>query len=388
MARILCSWEIGDGHGHVRNLIAVGQLLRAAGHEVVFALSASQVTAHKLVEAEGWNVERFILPHYPSLTQYLAPLQAYRANSFLDVLGFHAFDDGQRLQPIAQRLVDIIQDNRIDVVLAETAPVTMLAAKLLNVPCLGIGTSFGLPEMEQGFASYIQYDHFPNTPIFTESALLKNINALGKKQFSNLADALLPQRMLPFCYPSIDHYGHQRTLSNRGVGPIWKMDKTELPAARRGFAYLQNAYPATLDLVSAIRTSGIPFRVFVRNGKFSSSHNMEVVHSFDLAQEIRDSSFVLHHGSAGFAQAAMTAGVPQICFPYHVENVENAYRLQQLGISKAIGHQQSRDFLLFMLEDDDARTGNARIVADQLAKHANEFPGAVAAAAAAVDDLL
>lgn len=387
MARILCAWEIGDGHGHVRNLLAVASLLRAAGHTAVFALSASQVTAARLVEAAGWPVERFVLPHFPSINQYLPPMATYRANSFLDVLGLHAFDDGQRLQPLAQRLVDIIQTHRIDVVLAETAPVSMLAANLAHVPCLGIGTSFGLPELREGFAPYIQYDHWPSTPLFTQAQLLANVNALGAAQFATLADALMPHRMLPFCFPSLDHYGHQRTLSNRGVGPIWTMPKRAEPSERCGFAYLQNAYPATLDLVAAIRTSGIPFKVYVRNGKFSSTANMQVLHEFNLEDELRQASFVVHHGSAGLGQAAMCAGIPQVCFPYHVENVENAYRLQQLGVSKAIGHQQVRDFLLFLLEDGDQRAANAAMVANQLAQHAREFPGE-RAAAAAIDDLL
>jgi UDP:flavonoid glycosyltransferase YjiC (YdhE family) len=387
MARILCCWEIGDGHGHVRNLMAVAELLREAGHTAIFALSASQTTASHLVQQHGWAVEHFVLPHYPSLNQYLQPMQVYRANSFLDVLGLHAFDDSQRLQPLAQRLADIIFERTIDVVVAETAPVAMLAAKLANRPCIGIGTSFGLPEMREGFAPYAQFDHWPNTPLFTDAKLLATIHALSDRRFTSTAEALQPTRLIPFCYPALDHYGIHRSLTHRGVGPIWSMPWQEPVHDLRGFAYLQQAYPAVNDLVSAIRLSGIPFKVYVRNGSYKSTGNMQVITDFDLSEQLQQASFVLHHGSAGMAQAALSAGIPQMCMPYHVENITNAYLLQQLGVSKAIGHQQQRDFMQFMLEDDDNRLNAAQVVAKQLAQHANEFRGAHVAAAA-IDDLL
>lgn len=387
MARILCAWEIGDGHGHVRNLMAVASLLRAAGHAVVFAVGSSQVTAVRLVEASGWPVEGLVLPVHPSLAQYLGPMATYRANSYLDVMGLHAFDSVDRLSPLLARYRIMLQQQRIDFVLAETAPVAMVAARAAKVPCVAVGTSFGLPEVHQGFDTYPQLDHWPNTPLFTESQLLANVNKAQGTTFVTLGEAMLPHRIIPFCYPALDHYGHQRSLSHRGVGPVWQLPMQAPVTQRRGFAYLQQAYPAINDVVSSIRRSGIPFTVFVRNGTYTSAGNMQVVQQFNMQEELCRASFVVHHGSAGLGQAALSAGIAQVCFPYHVENMNNAYRLQLLGVSKAIGHQQQKDFLEFLLVDEDNRADAARVIAVQLEAHAREFAGAKVAAAA-IDDLL
>jgi hypothetical protein len=387
MARILLAWEIGDGNGHVRNLLAVADLLRAAGHQAIFVMSATQVSAKNLAEANGYPVEQILLPHYPAMTQYLPPMANYRADSFLDVMGIHAFDSEDRLAPMLARYRIIIEQNAIDVVIAETAPVAWLAARIANRPCLGVGTSFGLPEVREGFATYPQFDNWPNTPIFSEESIMKTVSRCVKDRFSSLREALAPSRILPLCYPALDHYGNQRSLTERGVGPVWQLSPRAPVSELRGFAYLQNAYPAINDLVSAIRMSGIPFTVYVRNGKFSSSSNMEVKESFNLEEEMNRASFILHHGSAGFGQAALSAGIAQCCFPFHVENTNNAYRLQSLGVSKAIGHTQSRDFLPFLLETEDNRSSAASVVASQLDAHRQEFKGA-RVVAAAVDDLL
>lgn len=387
MATVLCAWEIGDGHGHVRNLLAVAALLRAAGHRAVFVLPTSQVTAAKLVEAAGWPVERLLLPPHPSLAQYLAPFANYRAASFLDVMGLHAFDSTDRLAPALARYAIALRQYGVDAVIAETAPVAMLAARVARLPCLAVGTSFGLPELRQGFADYPQFDHWPNTPIFDDAALLATTNRATEGRFTSMADALMPARIVPFCYPALDHYGAQRSLTHRGVGPIWQM-RPQLPVRElRGFAYLQSAYPAIDKLISAIRSSGIPFTVYVRNGKFSSGANMRVVQQFAVEDELCRASVVLHHGSAGLGQAALGAGIAQMCFPYHIENTNNAYRLQMLGVSKAIGHGQAGEFLGFLLDNNDHRADAARVIAAQLDAHAWEFPGAKVAAAA-LDDLL
>lgn len=387
MASILAAWEIGDGHGHVRNLLAVADILRAAGHQVIFAIPAAQVTASKLVEAARYPVERVLLPVQPSLSQYLPAMTQYRADSFLDVMGLHAFSQPERLAPLLARYEAAIRSYNVDLVMAESAPAAALAARVANRRCIGIGTSFGIPETHAGMASYPKLDQWPNTPIFSDEKITASINKATGGSYKNVADALAFDRIIPFCYPSMDHYGAQRSLSHRGIGPVWQMTPLAPVRELRGFAYLQSAYPAINDLISSIRKSGIPFTVYVRNGKFQSGANMEVKQQFDMERELKQSSFVVHHGSAGIGQACLGAGIAQVCFPYHIENTNNAYRLQNLGVSKAIGYGQQRDFVGFLLDQNDNRADAARVVAAQIEAHAWEFPGAQVAATA-VDDLL
>lgn len=381
MSNIMLAWEIGDGHGHVRNLLAVADLLRAKGHKIVFALSSNQITAFNFIMDRDYIAERFIYPMLPSLNQYLSPLQHYHAASFVDIIGLHAVDSTDRLKPFLSHYIDIIKKHHIDAIVCETAPIATLIANVLKIPVISIGTSFGLPEAENGFSAYPQLGHMPLTPLFDEGKLLKNISISSGVEFKTFADGFKSHRIVPFCYPPMDHYGTERCHLNRGVGPIWKMNRQE-PAERLcGFAYLQESYPAIKQLISAIRLSGIPFNVFVRNGKYQSAKNMTVVDSFDAEQEIARASFVLHHGSAGIGQAALSAGIPQVCMPYHIENINNAYRLQMLGVSRAIGHGQSRQFLEFLLDDQNLTTA-AQSFATQLEQHSNEFQGAVVAAEA------
>ena len=54
------------------------------------------------------------------------------------------------------------------------------------------------------------------------------------------------------------------------------------------------------------------------------------------ADALAGASVVVHHGGVGMAQHALSAGRPQLVFPYHLEQILNAQLLHRLGVGQYV----------------------------------------------------
>src|SRR5690242_5607737 len=136
MARVLCAWELGSGLGHVGRLVPIARELRELGHEVVMVLRDSAYI--DLVRSEGFETLAAPLLHALRETNPL-PLNAS------DILLNLGYDDARALHGALRAWRSTLALVAPDVVVADYAPMALVAGGLERIPRVTIGSGFALP---------------------------------------------------------------------------------------------------------------------------------------------------------------------------------------------------------------------------------------------------
>ncbi len=384
MRTILYAWEIGDGFGHIRNLVAVCRALPE--HRAAFTIPDGQAGARQYLHDQGFDeVYAFKRPGPIALTRWLPPFAEYRAASFLDVLTCYAYDSPARFRSLYNQVEEVLDVVQPDFVVDESAPTFLLAAQG-RARTIATGTSYGTPQtVTEAGSRYPQLDDRPLTSLLDEEDLAAVMaSALGRTR--ELPEWFAADAILPLCYPEMDLYETARDAGSVGVGPIVQFGPMPVTSGTQ-FAYLSAKHPNVRRILESLRATGVPTRAYVNGGDFTreSRGSLTVVDQFDLGEELAACARVVHHGSAGLMQAAMGAGRAQFVFPYHAENTQNCAKMWRLGNVNGCGYMEQYRYHEALAKPYGVEMTNARAVADTLA--ARESPG-VSAVAARITQLL
>jgi len=350
MKTILYAWEIGDGYGHLQNLTMAARTCVRYGNPV-FAIPEGEPLAEAYIRARGFTeIETFKRPETA-----LRP-DGWAAQSFADVLATYAYGNADRMAPHVAEIQSLI--TRISPVLtvAECAPTFAMLAE----PCVAIGTSWGLPDASPVMPLYLWSQSLQGATESERLLLVAQRVLPALKACHTFAECFQPADTLPLCYPGMDVWG-----SSRGVGPARAC--TVSTPGETVFAYLDAQYPAIETLLAVLPYNA---RVHVKG---------RTCELFDLDDEMARASIVIHHGSAGIAHAALSAGRPQVCFPWHVENAANAYKLHALGVAAMVGAGEPERFAEQIRDTPESVADHAQAVASAIG---DSYPGLPAVEAA------
>ena len=323
--RILHAWEIGDGRGHTRNMrgLAAHPLLAQYDH------------AFKTIRADPIDIRPYIKPGQP-----------WQARSFADVLTVMGYGNKRILQRRLDKWRKAIDEARPDVIIAESAPTAILAARG-GPRVIAVGTPYGLP-----------LTHLECFPDFNAAgiALLPHDKLPAPREFETHA-------VVPFCYPSMDMYqAHRRDAC---TGPLVEIPvMPEVPHAT--FAYLSAKHPQIKAILAALAALSGPVRAYVDGKRFRSQGNLTILQAFDLVDEMARCTRVVHHAAMGISQAALVAGRAQFAFPYHVENMQNWLKLCAHGTALGAGYAEQDRYAAMLAHPYDDRFYVAQHVARQL----------------------
>jgi hypothetical protein len=371
MKKILHAWEIGDGNGHIRNLIEIARQLPDYQH--IFAIPIHQSSAIEYLQSEGFNeIANFEIPSSIHLSSLIGNVE-YRAASFVDVLTCYGYSSTERFMPLYTQIVKIIADVNPDLIITESAPTFLIAGA--GYATIAVGTSYGIPQ-EVSFTNsrFPQLDDFSLTPILSDREVETVIaQALGYKPgVVALKDWFNCNAMIPLCYPECDLYEEYRNELSNGVGPVRQMDHYPIKRMHQ-FAYLSSQHPQIEDIVSAIEQTQIPTRIYIEGATNEEAFNETVtfLKSFDLDEEMKNCARVIHHGSAGMIQAAMSAGRAQFAFPYHAENTQNVAKIFSLSNIRAVGYAEPERYFEQLSEGYGVELIAAFDLAEKLSRRAS-----------------
>ena len=147
MKRILLAWELGGGYGHVAIMRGVAQALRELGHECIFAVRELRPAEEYLPPELGIVVQA---PRSPIQARSPVNIQT----SYASLLHNTGFDDPIDLAGRLRSWIELLRAFRIDAVLANHAPVALLAARALELPRGQFGASFGIPPLVSPFPGF------------------------------------------------------------------------------------------------------------------------------------------------------------------------------------------------------------------------------------------
>lgn len=334
MSRILFAWELGANLGHLTRDLPVASQLRAAGHEVFFAvrdtriaaevlgparigytqapiitgqvwLAASPVNYAELLVAEGWHDRRALLGH----------LGAWRA---------------------------LIALGRFDAVIADHAPGALVAARIAGCTSIPLGSGFEIPPDSAPMPAIRPWEPAaPERLLAAERAMLSDINAavsaLGGAPYARLGEIFGPAPILT-TWGELDHYGERP--AGLYIGAIHGLESAPLVGWPRGdgprvVVYLRPRHPAIGAVLDALAACGAR-AVCVIPGvgvalKARSRVGIAVYdHPVALAPLLAEADVMVGYGSNGTLAKAMQQGVPLLMLPMNVEQYLGARRVQAL----------------------------------------------------------
>ena len=363
--RIGLAWDLGAGRGHAVRIAALAARLHDAGHSpCVFARDLR--TQRACLRAD---LRCLPAPHNDWIPD-IGRAPANWGDILWSEVGLH---DPAQAQAIALAWRDLFASLEVEVVLADGAPLALLAARSLGLRTSAIGTGFLVPPPGPPWPLFRDWEAVDLSAVAAlEQRIGAHLDQIGAALgVADVRGALAGDRQLLFTQSALDHYpgrsgGHYvGPLAGDGVAPHW-------PAApRRVFVYLQPHYAHLEPLRRALaeRADLGVLAYFGGAACWETASRCRVAEQpVAIRHMLEQADLVIGHGG-NLAVLAAEAGVPGLWLPTQAETYLTARRTRDLGIARSVTPPfDALDFAtpLAQLLDDPALRQRAREFAASL----------------------
>jgi UDP:flavonoid glycosyltransferase YjiC (YdhE family) len=343
-ARVLIAWELGGNLGHVVSLLAVARELRARGHGVVFALRDLSNAA--LIARDGFAffpaptpVRGRKLPTYPSYAAMLS------GEAF-------ASSNGALVGALAWR--SIMRATRPDLLVADHAPMALLAARGLKIRTATFGVPFSIPVAGAALPVFLQ-GH--TTAAAEEERVLKRLNAaldaLRAPRLEAVSDLYRTDTTMVRTLPELDCFGPRPSGSY--VSPLGADAGDAIPPwprapGQKALVYL-NAGAWVRPVLEALAAGGLSTVAYIGGAKAGRRTPFErpglfVSHvPYKASEMMLQADLMICHANHGTVASAVLAGKPLLMMPSYVEQVLTAQRVECVGVGLTASGKPSRDLI-------------------------------------------
>ena len=374
MARIAFAWELGGELGHVMSCAGLAHGLELRGHQIGFMFRELRQLG-VVPEARAYDV-------------FQAPRSAREGEgvgvpaSYADILLGCGFRDPDELAGLVGGWRSLLAGWKPDLVIADFAPTSLLAARTLGIPAATFGNGFFMPPKLSPLPAF-RADVDPVDPqrlADSDARALASVNdvleRLGAAPLERLAQVFDTAEDFLCTFPELDHYGTRpksgywgpRVRFDRGVELAWPEG-----TGKRVFVYVKTNLAQLDELIDALAAS--PHRVVAfipgldakRRAKLAGRKRIYSDRPVKLDRFIRTCDLVICHAGE-IATGALMHGVPTLNFPSHYEQLLTSRRLQLVGASGWIGPQSPPGEVtrgLEMLLGDPRYAANARAYAQR-----------------------
>lgn len=330
MAMLLGTWELGFGYGHIAHLAPLAQALNVRGHRMSVA-SRNPATA---AAAPGRPFAGIVAPplYRPPPREKRTPTLTYA-----QVIG----DGGMTDLPAALELVHawllLFERTGAQAVIAEHAPMSLLAAHVAGLPAAMIGSAFMVPPAQRPLPSLLPWvtiaesdRHAADAP--ADAVVRELCRAHGAPLLDGVADLIAAARPHLTTWPELDIHGPRDGVTYYGpLGGFAGQARPAWPKAkgRRLFVYLPFEHPRAAELVAALSDLGwpaiwhaarAPAIELPRNIRYSPD-------PVDLPYLLEQAALLVGRGAHGTACQALARGTPQLMLPDTLETMLMARRI-------------------------------------------------------------
>ncbi len=361
MSRVFCAWELGGGTGHLHFLGAIGQALRARGHDITYVLkdlvTASRFSAFsdaQLLQAPLYNR----VSHLPPAINYAETLNRV---GYLDV---------DALTTLIGAWRELLRLVGPDLVLADHSPTALIAARLENLPAATVGSGFSSPPRVSPMPGMQPWRDIPADVLLkSEDAVLGRLNQAldrhGGARLQGLSDIFDQDGTFLCVLPEFDHYDRpvregpaapDARAAPEYFGPLdLPSDGGEIPwpsvAGDRVFVYYRTSYPHFGSLMGQLAALGLPTLVVADDAspaaiaRFSTDSLHIVTGQVDLDAVARTCRVAVVAGGLGGTTRLALGGCPLVMLPVVVEQSQLAYRVARAGLGvMMIPEKENNDF--------------------------------------------
>lgn len=332
--RLLATWELGTGYGHIANLAPLCRNLRARGHHVSLAARSPVSAATLAADAFDAVVQSPICTRWQRHAETLTYGQVIAAAGFADLAG---------LKALVLRWLGIFDAIQPDALLVEHAPASLLAAHIAGIPAVRLGQSFVAPRPGDAGTTLLPWathrpDQLANAARPADTAVREMSKAFGAAPLDTLGALLATAPAHILGWEELDHYGPGATGAYYGpLHGIAGRSRPDWPGCSGPpiLVYLPYDGERGAGLVEALARLGWP--VLWHSGRAPGADLPANIRfsadPLDLWTMAPRAALFVGRGGAGASAVALRGGVPQLLFPDTLESLLLTYRLRQAGIA-------------------------------------------------------
>jgi UDP:flavonoid glycosyltransferase YjiC (YdhE family) len=356
MASILYAWEFGANLGHVGPFMPLARELRAAGHEVHWAVTQPAAVGDFLA------TNGFTWLAAPTMSEAIRPGPPL---SYADILLRFGYADPRALFGLVGGWREAMRLTGASLVLADHAPTALLAARSLDIPVMLFSNGFTAPPRRSPLPNMRPWTQVPEQTIGQlDHTALSSINAVlarhGCAQMLHLAELFDVAEEALVTFPELDHYpdrGPARywgSLPSAGTGrPVtWPVT-----AGRRIFAYLRAESPHHEAVLAALQALGRTTAIYFPNmppalaARYSAAHMTYLDQPADIEQMTQEADLAITYASLATTTAFLLAGKPLLMLPGHLEQFMVARRVEEMGAGRLVNPETPPGDLRGVLAD-------------------------------------
>lgn len=338
MAKILFTWELGAGSGHVAPYLNLIKKLEANGHQVFFAVKCLSKASRLFAGTRVTYLQAPILIA-PS-SQLVNPI-----DSFAKILNNYGYADSQQLAGMIKAWLNLYKLLQPDILISDYSPTALLAAREQSFKRLTVGSGFYTPTNTcptLGLQT-LQGVYQDSEPLLAfENNILEKINqalALNQMQALNCFYDMhnVDQRLL-LTLPEFDHYPDRKDAnyigmckSPLGIQPEWP----NYPGAKI-FMYLK-PFPTLPQLLEHLNRHKFPTLIYVDGipETIIQQHTSATLHFVDRPLDMdtigKTADVGICNGNYGTVFELLLSGVPILTLPLHAEQYIVSRNLEKLG---------------------------------------------------------
>lgn len=348
--KILLATEIGANLGHIGVLGPLSRKLKSDGHDIWAAIP-------ELSQAQDFIGEEISLLQAPVWQLKPRPMQKV-ASSYAGILAACGYLSVEGLTSLLRAWRSLYQQIKPDLVVAESSPTALLAARGLPIETVRLGTGFSSPPVMDSFPLLVEND----------SKSKDNLSVLEEKMLGNANNALAavhapPIDRLPEVFeadddivmslPQLDPYrkyragsAYQRPVTHTGINnPIsWKTK-----ADYKVYVYLRANFPGLKNLFEALKDDALTTIAVVPG---ADKKLMEQLKHPNIAlserpvnlRSIQDHcDLAVSHGGHGVTPLFFSAGTRQLFCPQNLEQLTTAQRVCSMNAGELMADNGSQE---------------------------------------------
>lgn len=347
MARIAIAWEMGGELGHAMACAMLARNLAQRGHRIALMFRGLRQLA-ALPDADRYDV--FQAPMSPFEGHGTGP-----SYSMADILLGCGYDDPRKLAGLLGGWLALLDRWRADLVVADSAPTALLAARVRRLPCVNFGNGFSIPPPLSPLPAFrIDAPTDPAHLARSDAQALDSANGalalFGAQALGTLAEVFAADENFLCTFPELDHYGVRPAASY--WGPRFSVDSGEAVRwppheGARVIVYLRRTLPQIDALIDALAVSPCRVAAFIpeleaqRRARLQSARRIVAQRPMRLKPLLDGCELFVSHGG-NVAPGALMAGVPQLVFPVQYEQYLTALRIAQAGSGLWLGPDAGR----------------------------------------------
>lgn len=341
MSRILLAWELGTGFGHLGPFLGLVPRLLERGHTLHIAAREISSAAQALGDLP------VTLHQAPLCLNTYGGLQEPPLN-YAEILMRYGYLEPAMLRAMLMAWRSLLKTTGSEVLLADHAPTSLLAARGLRVARGVIGSPFNVPPPVDPTPNMRPWLTVPAARLVdSDRRVLEVINpVLPPGETLGALHELFSGAACFFSgIPELDPYGARdagdylglQSLSAGDAAPAWPPD-----AGTRVFAYLHADYPHIDRALQALAGCGSPVLVHVLGGgvdlqqRHRNASLQFAPKLLDFRRVVAECDLCVCHGNVGTTLGMLQGGRPLLVLPKHLEHFLLGESVARIGAGRVV----------------------------------------------------